>query len=354
MKKHQFLLLACLFFGFITQAQYQFSGYIDKDYWEGNVYLSLVEDYRKISGVYPEQIISKTSPDSTGYFSFTGNNLLLENRIYKIHVDTCLEDDPNTSHFTGHCPNSKEVLFVANNKDKLSLPFTFENEMFCRVVSKNEKANAFIQIDSVKSDMRYAFGTYRSEANRKINSKKWFTELQQYGEQLNEPLAELYIYAFLSDRTNDLHSYYLEDLKTNSYYDGLRDRLKLHYPETSYVQQYTSELASDRFLINGNNKEVFPWWIYLLGIVSLVSILGNLYFFRKVKNLKTNLAPEVDSLSRQEQKILDLIIQDKTNKEIATELFLSVSTVKTHINNLYKKLKVSSRDEVKSLIKGNS
>ncbi|KAA3625575.1 MAG: DNA-binding response regulator, partial [Flavobacterium sp.] len=34
---------------------------------------------------------------------------------------------------------------------------------------------------------------------------------------------------------------------------------------------------------------------------------------------------------------------------IASEMFVSVSTVKTHINNLYKKLKVSSRDEVKTL-----
>ena len=40
---------------------------------------------------------------------------------------------------------------------------------------------------------------------------------------------------------------------------------------------------------------------------------------------------------------------DKTNKEIGSELFISVSTVKTHINNLYKKLNVTSRDEVKNL-----
>ncbi|HIN98295.1 MAG TPA: LuxR family transcriptional regulator, partial [Flavobacteriaceae bacterium] len=47
--------------------------------------------------------------------------------------------------------------------------------------------------------------------------------------------------------------------------------------------------------------------------------------------------------------ILDLILDQKSNKEIATELFVSVSTVKTHINNIYKKLGVSSRDEVKAL-----
>jgi transcriptional antiterminator len=36
----------------------------------------------------------------------------------------------------------------------------------------------------------------------------------------------------------------------------------------------------------------------------------------------------------------------KSNKEIATELFISVSTVKTHITNIYKKLAVVNRTEL--------
>ncbi|MCH9660829.1 MAG: LuxR C-terminal-related transcriptional regulator [Bacteroidetes bacterium] len=52
-------------------------------------------------------------------------------------------------------------------------------------------------------------------------------------------------------------------------------------------------------------------------------------------------------LTQQEQKVLELILEEKSNKEIASQLFVSVSTVKTHINNVYKKLEVSSRQEVK-------
>ena len=49
-----------------------------------------------------------------------------------------------------------------------------------------------------------------------------------------------------------------------------------------------------------------------------------------------------------------LLVQalDKTNKEIASELFISLSTVKTHINNLNKKLNVTSRKELKRLFLG--
>jgi len=329
-------------------AQYQFTGVVNPENQDGKIYLSVVEDFRKISGVFPEQILNETVADSTGHFSFTGNNLPSENKIYRIHVDNCSDADQRISHFTGHCPDSKEIIFIANNNTNLELPFSFENEMFCRVVSSNEKANAFLKIDSLKNDMRFAFGTYRSEANRRLNSKKWFSILQQYGEQLQEPLAELYSYAFLSDRSSDLYAYYLEDLKNSTYYDDLLARLREKYPETTYVKQYAAELESDRFLIATQSKASLPWWAWLASGVALLSILGNVYYFRKLNKLKTE-GQAKGSLTQQESKVLQLILQDKSNKEIATQMFVSVSTVKTHINNLYKKLRVGSREEVKSL-----
>ena len=67
--------------------------------------------------------------------------------------------------------------------------------MFCKIESNNEKATLFLKIDSLKNDMRFAFGTYRSEANRKINSKKWFTTFQDYGEQLEGTIGRI-IYLF--------------------------------------------------------------------------------------------------------------------------------------------------------------
>lgn len=342
-------LLVFFFAVTASKAQYQFSGYVDAESSKGAVYLSVVDDYRKISGVFPEQILNKTYADSTGYFSFSGDNLASENKIYRIHVDTCSENDQNTTHFTGHCPNSKEVIFIANNKDTLILPFSFDNEMFCRVVSKNEKANAFLKIDSLKHDMRFAFGTYRSEANRKINSKKWFSILQQYGEQLQEPLAELYSYTFLSDRTQPLHAFYLEDLKTNPYYDDLLKRLSEKYPNSNYTEQYKAELASDKYLIAAIKPDGLSWWVYLLAVISVASLLGNFFFYGKLKKVNHQLPFKEESLSKQEKKVLELILENKSNKEIASHMFVSLSTVKSHINNLYKKLNVTSRDDVKNL-----
>ncbi|GFZ93070.1 hypothetical protein GCM10011531_26370 [Aquaticitalea lipolytica] len=332
-----------------SKAQYSFSGHIDNKEWHDNVYLSIIEDYRKISGVYSEQIIARVKTDSLGFFKFSGDQLENENRIYRIHVDNCFDDDQNQSHFNGHCDDSKEVIFIAKNSDTIVFPFSFDKQMFCDIKSNNEKAIVFVKIDSLREEMKFAFGEYRSEASRKLNNKKWFKTLQDFGHNLNEPIAELYIYSFLSDRRNDLHEHYLEDLKTNTYYNDLLGRLEKRYPNSPYTKQYKAELTSDEFIVNDKNDSNFNW-NYLLYTVLVLSLIGNIWFWLNRKKLQNQTLIEAkDQLTKQEQNILSLLLEEKSNKEIADTLFVSLSTVKTHVNNIYKKLNVSSRDEIKSL-----
>tara|TARA_Y100000588_G_scaffold239670_1_gene253385 strand:+ start:1938 stop:2993 length:1056 start_codon:yes stop_codon:yes gene_type:complete len=343
-------LIAFLIFSWCCEAQYSFSGYTNPDEWQKTVYLSIVEDYRKMSGVYSEQIIAKTSADESGYFEFKGDMLSTENRIYRIHVDKCTETQQDVNHFNGHCSDSEELLFIAKNTDTLKLPFSFGNQVFCKVESNNPKANAFLKIDSLKNDMRFAYGEVRSEANRKLNNKKWFTTLQDYGTALNEPVAELAIYAYLSDRSSDLHSYYVEDLQNNSYYDNLKERLETAYPNAPYTAQYRNELAADRFMLASAEEDVNTSFdIYLYAVLTLSFFLNLFLLYRMWKNKHSKTEDLKSKLSKQEQVVLEHLLQDKSNKDIAEALFLSVSTIKTHTNNIYKKLEVQSRDDVKSL-----
>ena len=47
-----------------------------------------------------------------------------------------------------------------------------------------------------------------------------------------------------------------------------------------------------------------------------------------------------------EMDLLPLIIQGKTNDEIAKILFISLSTVKRHLEHIYNKAKVSNRHKL--------
>ena len=46
-------------------AQYQFDGYVNYQDHNSVIYLSVVEDFRKISGVFPEQILAKKTIDTS-------------------------------------------------------------------------------------------------------------------------------------------------------------------------------------------------------------------------------------------------------------------------------------------------
>ncbi len=68
------------------------------------------------------------------------------------------------------------------------------------------------------------------------------------------------------------------------------------------------------------------------------------------KDKSAELSTLIDELTERQREVYDLIISGKTNKEIITELFIEQSTLKTHINQIYKKLNIKSRRELKSKI----
>jgi LuxR family maltose regulon positive regulatory protein len=53
----------------------------------------------------------------------------------------------------------------------------------------------------------------------------------------------------------------------------------------------------------------------------------------------------LDPISKREQQVLRLLHSDLSTPEIAEELIVAVSTVRSHIKNIYRKLNVHSRLE---------
>lgn len=64
-------------------------------------------------------------------------------------------------------------------------------------------------------------------------------------------------------------------------------------------------------------------------------------------------ARNYDGLTSRERQILDLLAGGISNQQIASQLFLSESTVKSHIYKLYKKLDVHSRHDAIKMVKVN-
>ena len=55
----------------------------------------------------------------------------------------------------------------------------------------------------------------------------------------------------------------------------------------------------------------------------------------------------IGKLSDREQQILHILVTGRSYKEIASMLFISVETVRTHVRNIYRKLQIHSAEELK-------
>ena len=83
-----------------------------------------------------------------------------------------------------------------------------------------------------------------------------------------------------------------------------------------------------------------------IGIVTIVATAIGLWVAMKFSNPKPDPQKiQVPSLTSREHQVLQLISQGLSNAEIAEKLFLSLSSVKREVSNLFIKMEVKNRAE---------
>jgi ATP/maltotriose-dependent transcriptional regulator MalT len=127
-------------------------------------------------------------------------------------------------------------------------------------------------------------------------------------------------------------------IENGTFYNSLLKELRESaIPKTEYL--FLEEKLAYLNQAKLQNELALSKWLNLT-LVVLCLLLGIMTYRigKKTKGTPT--------LSKQEITVRDLILQGKTNKEIANELFISLSTVKSHITNIYSKLNIANRQEL--------
>lgn len=77
------------------------------------------------------------------------------------------------------------------------------------------------------------------------------------------------------------------------------------------------------------------------------------------RNIAANILPGIEEcrqqflqagLTRREAEVALLVIKHMSNAEIANELYISETTVKKHVSNIFSKLDISKREQIKDII----
>ncbi len=344
------LLLVCWLCCGALHAQYYFTGELGAENADKDVYLSLIEDFRKSSRPYADQFVSRTRSDSLGRFEFRGNMLNTSNRIYSIHLDGCAPESLENGHSATHCDQIQSINFIASNRDSLYFPSSFAGQIFCTIEATNPNAADLLSVEEERLFMDQDFAEVQSPASLKLQGEHWYDKWKTMGLASGEPLTELYIYTFLSERSSLTREHYLDKLQTDKYFQEVLERLREKYPKASFTELYARELQADQAMLMGDTDPL-PWPTLVLAGLLLLSLLLNASLYRGLRKAKANPASIAEKLTSQERRIAEAILSDATNKEIAQQLFISHSTVKTHINNLYSKVGVSNREELKKQLK---
>jgi DNA-binding CsgD family transcriptional regulator len=329
-----------------ANAEYQISGRVNlSPDWQRQIFLSTInklDDYYKSD---PSDIIQVGSINEDGSFILNGDNLPPDAQFYRLYLikeentefDACVYmggDDHNFIH-----------IILDNHTRIHIIPDQNNNSPFANYKVSGSKPNNLLKSLSKLVFPSFYFHKIKFPSELQFSKQKLNRDLFHFADTCQNTLVSL---AALVN--TDMDQYFEEESER---YEVFADRLSNRLPNHDYTDNYFRKLKYHQGsnVMNSN----LPWWAYLLIGILIFSLLISFFRIRKLSELlkakkqhvATIIQKKTPALTQQEEKILNLISEGKSNKEIANGLFIELSTVKTHINKLYAKLEVKNRTEAK-------
>lgn len=342
MKKVNYSILLIYFlFNLPGYSQYRISGYINTENENKTVYLSLLK-YDEESLISKNQILFSTQTDSTGYFELKGKLLSDRNKFYRIHSNID-ENDPDLQYIDkGKVKNFYNFIF--SNSD--SIYFPNENQVwFSKPQNSNKADEEWRNLLTYESALLNGYAeTKNKEAIQQVRRSITRAIKSYSSNSIKAPLVKLLAFSHIKSLNPNL----VEDYNQHpGFYSQLQNDLIQEYGGSSYASQFQEEISRLSITSIKANYQFHKKLNYLLGLIVLILLITVFMLFsQRRKQHKSAIIQEVSALTNQENKIANLICEGLSNKEIAATLFISSSTVKTHIRNLYSKLEISNRQQL--------
>ena len=295
--------------------------------WSPLIYLSTIDRLDDLTSISDDMIFDESEIDSSGVFRFAGDYLPEGDRVYRLHVSKV--GDPISTIIIGS-KEQNHMHFAMRPGDTIKVFPKHESSLFATATIQGNPINRCIaRVDSVITESRQGAGTV---AGARIRRAEHIDVLRTTFERCPYALGKLYTAHFLLDRfeSEDVVAFLqrglsLMKLQDSAYADGLQMKAEI------LAGQYGTSDAGQTSAAQ------------LLWILPLILVIGWLLWRRPWISSKDD---PLESLSIQERKVLELLVDGKSNKEISQELNIGISTVKTHVHRIYGKLGIGTRKEV--------
>jgi len=317
--KKSHLLLALMFFSFFANAKTSISGFVNMD--SAKITAPRISLY-KIDIINHEKedqgsLLATAQIGIDGYFEFENTLLDKSDQVYKVELEWEVDANIDVVDFK---------YFIFSNTD--SIYFHKSNLLLGNYSNTNLADLEWQKLNQLNTNEEVQNGI-----PQQVNYKNYLKDSLQ-----------ILLVKLIGIRQLDDKMLLDKDIEENQvYYLSLLEELKSSNLEPSEYAHLENKLAM--FTLKDVEQKYHS---SLVGnFIAVCLIIGLLFYVfqqrKKLDQSKTIIQPQ---LSKQEQTIKELILEGKSNKEIANHLYISISTVKTHITNLYKKLGVSSRNEI--------
>lgn len=314
-KSHLLLFLAC----FPSYGQNAVSGFVnfeDPEKWEQRVYLAQLD----IESGERKKSLATAEISEDGYFAFDESVFNNEDRMYQVQVRRLPEKGQSNE-----TSNSSSASFIISKGDSLYFP---QGEGFLSdYITSSRSDNEWQKLKKYEAT---------SETGIDLGTEQYLQKTREY----TKDSLQILLVKLLSIQTLEDKRLLQKDVRENAdyYLDFLSKLQESELPPASYAYLERRIYATHQELLQRR------YYTSLAFNGLLLVTIGGLVFivFRRRKH---SFSPKM-ALSRQEENVKALILEGKTNKEIAGALFISISTVKTHISNIYSKLDVSNRKDL--------
>lgn len=314
-------------------AQFRIEGNLKADTsWAPIVYLSMIPTLEDMQTVSPDMIVMQSPVDTNGRFRFSGEYLPEGDHLYRLHMSK-KGDPPSTIIIGGKEEN--HIFLIANPSMDCEINMSPDSSLWGKLNMDNCYLNSGIQ------EVNRILLEYESNASKDFSLGREFLQiardekLRRFADSSQHLLLALYALHHTHAK-----SHAKEEV---AYYEDFFD--KWANQESLYLDEFRKEVS----LVPQVAQPDYLAWLVGFACLVLGMMIRPIFLWIKSQG-QVSKEQLLKELSLQERKIFQLIREGKSNKEISEQLHIELTTVKSHVRNVYGKLQISSRKEALNII----